>query len=365
MVGSLLPVSPPQTDPRIPIAAKDQAALEKYVGSCHSLGRYAAKDVLVVRGYSGDLQLWVSPTYSGYRNAWVSAFGPVVAAHDVDHVYSKKRGELYGYAYVRLALVDGKTNQRSGEFEALMGKVGKANEAFLGQPLQAQEIRYADDVQALKLKHLSFKPNQRYAETQKPGQAILSGTRLVGPTKPVTPQAQRVTVPLNAPRAVVAAKPLVTAKSWKPAPPKRSLQVTSVTLHRTATDVRVVPGAKSYAWSGAVVEWLMGALITAVNHKRTQEALDKILAGVEKHIPENGGVLIAVVYEQPDNAVQYGHSTELFLYAYVMGYGETALDAYLKYQEETSRPGYATLSPGARKSWAKVEHHVWVRLEEH
>ena len=240
----------------------------------------------------------------------------------------------------------------------------EANEKFLGQPLQPQEIRYADDVQELKLKHLHFKPSQRYAEIQKPGQAILGGTRLVGTTKPVTPQAQRVTVPLTAPRTVVAAKPLVTAKGWKPAPPKRPLQVTSVTVHRTATDIRVVPAPKSYEWSGAVVEWLMGALITAVNYKRTQEALDKILAGVEKHIPENGGVLIAVVYEQPGNADQYGYSTELFLYAYVMGYGETALDAYLKYQEETSRPGYATLSPAAKKNWSKVEHHVWVRAGE-
>ncbi|RKH07444.1 hypothetical protein D7X74_32935 [Corallococcus sp. CA047B] len=363
MVGSLLPVSPPQTDPPIPVAAKSRQSLEQYIGHCESLGRYQVQDVLVVRSYAGDLQLWVNPSYPDYRKAWVSAFGAVPTGHDVDHVYSKARGVLYGYGYVRLALVDGGINKGSGTFEKLMGQVYQEN-VSQGFAMQPPEIRYADDVQALKLKHVSFKPRQKYAESTKPGQAILGGTRLTGTTKPLTPLAQRVVVPLATPRNVATSKPLVTPKALKPTVPKRPLQVTAVTVHRTGSGIRVVSAPKSYEWSGAVVEWLMSALITSVNYKRTQEALDKILAGVEQHIPKNGGVLIATVYEQPGNADQYGYSTELFMYAYVMAYGTTAQEACQRYEEELAHRGGATLSPAARQSWRKVEHHVWVQAGE-
>ncbi|RKH03481.1 hypothetical protein [Corallococcus carmarthensis] len=345
-------MSPPQTDPRIPIAAKDQAALAKYIGHCESLGRYQAKDVLVVRGYGGDLQLWVNPSYSNYRTAWVSAFGTVPTGYDVDHVYSKDRGTRYGYGYVRLALVDGSINKGSGTVEKLMGQVHQEN-VKAGYAMQPPEIRYADDVQERKLRHVSFKPSQGYAERQKPGQAILGGSRLVGVTKPLPPLAQPV--PLTQPRNEVAVKPLV---------PQRKLRVTSVTIQPAGTGVRVFTGPKSYEWSGAVVGWVMSGLVTAVNSKRMEEALDKILPRVEPHIPKGGGVLLATMYEHPDNADQYNFSTDMFMYAYVLGYGATAQEAYQHYLKESSRPGYATLSPAAQKNWSKVEHHVWVSADE-
>ncbi|MCY1030685.1 hypothetical protein OV207_04400 [Corallococcus sp. BB11-1] len=359
MVGSLLPVSPPQIDPRIPVAAKSRQSLEQFIGSCEALGRYQSQDVLVVRSYQGDLQLWVNPSYPDYRKAWVSAFGAAPTGYDVDHVYSKERGKLYGYGYVRLALVHQSPNRGSGTFEKLMGQVFEEN-VRQGHAMQAPEIRYADAVQELKLQHVWFTPGKLYAENKKPGQAILGGTRLAGGQKPANTRLQPE-LPLTRQRNAAVTKPLVTPKAVKPQVPQRPLQVSAVTIHRTGGDVRVVTAPRSYEWSGAVVEWLMSALISAVNHKRTQEALDKILAGVEPHIPKNGGVLIATVYEQPGNAAQYGYSTELFMYAYVMAYGATAQEAYQRYEEETSRPGYATLSPAAKKNWSKVEHHVWVQ----
>ncbi|TSC31312.1 hypothetical protein [Corallococcus sp. Z5C101001] len=363
MLGSALSVSPPPPDPRIPIAARDQAALEKYIGHCEALGRYQAQDVLVVRGYAGDLQLWVNPSYPGYRKAWVSAFGSVPAGHDVDHVYSKERGKQYGYGYVRLALVDGSINKGSGTFEKLMGQVHREN-VMAGHVMQPPEIRYADDVQELKLRHVSFKPAQKYAENKKPGQAILGGTRLVGATKPAGSQVPRPTLPLTPPRNVVAVKPLVTPTAPRMLAPKQPLQVSAVTLHRTATEVRVVTAPRSHAWSGAVVGWLMGALVDAVNAKRMREAMDRLMAGVEKHLPKDGGALIAVVYEQPDNAASYNFSPELFLTVYVMGYGATAQEAYQQYQREISAPGHATLSAAAQKNWSKLERHVWVQAGE-
>ncbi|WP_338268653.1 hypothetical protein [Corallococcus caeni] len=358
---------PPVVDPPIPVAAKDQAALEKYVGHCYSLARYQSTDVLVVESFTGEKQLWVSPHYGGYRNAWTAAFGPVVSGHDVDHIYSKNRGKMYGYGYVRCALVDSKANQRSGEFESLMGKVFEANKAFHGnQAMQAQEIRYADAVQEAKLKHLAFKPKDSYAPLQRQGQAILSGSRLVGKTTRLTPQSgPQVTVPLQpVSTQPVAVKPQLTPVPLKPLPPARKFQVTAVTLRRTSNAIEVVPGTKSYNWSASVVEWIMSGLITAANYKRTQAALDKILDRVGPHLPKNGGVLIATIYEHPDNAAQYGYSTELFMYAYVLGYGATAQEAYEHHLQEISRPGYATLSPAAKKNWSKVEHHVWIRSED-
>ncbi|WP_375759861.1 hypothetical protein [Corallococcus exercitus] len=363
---------PPVVDPPIPVAAKDQAALEKYVGHCYSLARYQSADVLVVESFTGEKQLWVSPHYGGYRNAWIAAFGPVVSGHDVDHIYSKNRGKMYGYGYVRCALVDSKANQRSGEFESLMGKVFEANKAFHGnQAMQAQEIRYADPVQEAKLKHLAFKPKEGYAPLQRQGQAILSGSRLVGKTTRLTPQpGPQVAVPLKpvstTPPTAATVKPQLTPVPLKPSPPVRQFQVTAVTLRRmpTSNGIEVVTGTKSYNWSASVVEWIMSGLITAANYKRTQEKLDKILERVGPHLPKNGGVLIATVYEQPNNAAQYGYSTELFLYAYVLGIGATPQEAYQRYLAETSRPDYATLSPAARKNWSKVEHHVWIRSED-
>ncbi|WP_043321715.1 hypothetical protein [Corallococcus coralloides] len=333
---------------------KDRVALEKYVGHCLSLGGYDIKNVLAVRGYGGDLQLWVSPSYPDYRKAWVSAFGPVPAEHDVDHVYSKEQGKRYGYGYVRLAAVIEPINRGSGTYEKLMGKVYQEN-VKAGFAMQPPEIRYADAVQELKLGHLSFKPAQGYAETRRPGQAVLGGTQWVGRTKPLTPLAQPGTVPLTPSQNVVTVKPLV---------PKRNLLVSPVTVRRAGTTVHVVAAQKSYAWSGSVVEWLMSGLITAVNHKQTQEALDRILAGVEPHLPKEGGVLIATIYQHPDNASQYGYSTELFMYAYVLGYGATPQEAYQHHLKEISRPGYATLSPAATNNWSKVEHHVWVTADE-
>ncbi|MFP2898163.1 hypothetical protein [Corallococcus sp. 4LFB] len=250
-----------------------------------------------------------------------------------------------------------------------MGKVFEANKAFHGdQAMQAQEIRYADAVQEAKLKHLAFKPKEAYAPLQRQGQAILSGSRLVGKTTRLTPQpGPRVTVPLQPVSTQPAAvKSQLTPVPLKPLPPARRFQVTAVTLRRmpTSNGIEVVTGTKSYNWSASVVEWIMSGLITAANYKRTQEKLDKILERVGPHLPKNGGVLIATVYEQPNNAAQYGYSTELFLYAYVLGIGATPQEAYQRYLEKTSRPDYATLSPAARKNWSKVEHHVWIRSED-
>ena len=52
------------------------------------------------------------------------------------------------------------------------------------------------------------------------------------------------------------------------------------------------------------------------------------------------------------------------MYAYVLDYGATAQEAYQRHLERISRPGYATLSPAARKNWSKGEHHVWVQATD-
>ncbi|WP_257453454.1 hypothetical protein [Archangium lipolyticum] len=343
---------------QIPIAAKSLASLEKYVGRSVPLKGYSSANAILINSYSGEQQLWVSPSFAGYKNAWVKAFGslPTNAQYDVDHIYTKVRAQMYGYQYVRLALVDHRINRGNGAgIEKMWQKIPIPPDYTL------PDIRYADYTQELKLQHISLTPSKKYSEKEVPGKAILG--RPVPQPSPSAPPVRKPTVKTTGPaRPASSSVPKVRST---PATVSHKLRCVPVDIQRAGKVQRVVVRPKSYGWSANVLEWIMGGLVALSNRAPTQEALDKILAGTRNHIPPGGGVLVALVYKEPNNASQYGFSTQYFMYAYVMGYGRTAQEAHQKYQAELTARNNATISPGTQEGWHKVEHLLWFTAAPH
>jgi hypothetical protein len=96
------------------VAARHRAALDSYVGKTEALGRRRENSVLIVKT-QGERQLWVSPDYGSYRDAWAEAFPdqPIPKGFDIDHVHNSDRAAKEGWGYVRLACIPASANRRA------------------------------------------------------------------------------------------------------------------------------------------------------------------------------------------------------------------------------------------------------------
>lgn len=103
-------------DPRIPIAARSLAALRQKVGPVETVGGTKNDNAVVVDAGDHRRQLWVRPSYAGYRDAWRRVHVFVPPLMDVDHIYNRARARVLNYEYVRLFLCDSTVNQRHGAF---------------------------------------------------------------------------------------------------------------------------------------------------------------------------------------------------------------------------------------------------------
>jgi hypothetical protein len=120
----------------IPIAARDQHAIETYVGKvvsslahngsslavlvhAHDAGklddRLAIWDVPSAITLHAQMQVWVHVDYTAYRQAYRRAFPDANLAHLVlDHVMNRRVARLKGFAYVRIVPISRGANSSHG-----------------------------------------------------------------------------------------------------------------------------------------------------------------------------------------------------------------------------------------------------------
>lgn len=103
-------------NPQIPIAARSLSVLKRKVGRVEPLSGTRNDNVLMVDPGDHRRQVWVRPSYTSYRDAWLRVHLHVAPQMDVDHVYNRARAQVAGYEYVRLVLCPATVNQRHGSF---------------------------------------------------------------------------------------------------------------------------------------------------------------------------------------------------------------------------------------------------------
>ena len=90
------------------------------------------------------LQVWVSPNYTRYRNAYVRAFGRESVSDKVlAHVYNRRMAVLRGYGFVRLVPVSRRANSSSG-FAEQWGVELAAGDLGARRRERGLRIQYAD-----------------------------------------------------------------------------------------------------------------------------------------------------------------------------------------------------------------------------
>ena len=159
----------------LPIAARDEAAVEKYVGRTQVVSGRTPNKALLVE-YHGAVsapdqglhiwkvpgsellhaprQIWVHVNYTGYRRAYeknMPASG--LAGHVIDHVVNRRFARLLGYQFVRLAPISREANTSSGggpEKESV-----KAQQGDYGPPNRSKaNVCYADPSDIVKMLNL-------------------------------------------------------------------------------------------------------------------------------------------------------------------------------------------------------------------
>ena len=120
----------------VPIAARDRAAIERYVGRIVSqLTATSADDALLVEAYAPEKpdprlaiwdvpeavvlhfprQVWVHVDYRAYRHAYRQAFPDVdLAGLVLDHVMNRRVARFKGFKYLRIVPISRGTNSSHG-----------------------------------------------------------------------------------------------------------------------------------------------------------------------------------------------------------------------------------------------------------
>lgn len=158
----------------VPIAAVDEAAIERYIGRIAAdLAPGTPGRAFVVDRYEvppmnprlpiWDLpqssvlheprQVWVDVNYSAYRSAYVKAF-PDQGVQDrvIDHVFNRRIARLVGCRYVRLVPISRAANSSSGVMSEVYG-VDHQRSRLL-RPTGGERplaIRYADLADIVKM----------------------------------------------------------------------------------------------------------------------------------------------------------------------------------------------------------------------
>lgn len=116
----------------IPIVAKDRRAIEDHIGDVVSV--VSPDKALLVRvdpppppdmrlpifshpnitNLFQELQLWVSPEYTRYRNAWKRSLGPATIEGKVlHHIYNRRMAKLREFEYIRIVSISRRANSSS------------------------------------------------------------------------------------------------------------------------------------------------------------------------------------------------------------------------------------------------------------
>jgi hypothetical protein len=161
----------------VPVAARDQRAIETYVGTiARSLAHDASTKALLVAAYDpGALderlaiwgvpeaavlhartQVWVHVDYTAYRRAYRRAFPDAALADLVlDHVMNRRVARLKGFQYLRIVPVSRGTNSSHGGLSEGWGvayhstpRMREKNQASLAA------VQYADIADIAKMLNL-------------------------------------------------------------------------------------------------------------------------------------------------------------------------------------------------------------------
>jgi len=157
----------------IPIAARDEKAIELYIGSIvGSLTPRNADRSLLVQAYPGpevDLrvpvwqlkesavlkastQVWVDVDLSSYRRACVRAFPAEVTGKVLDHIMNRRVGRLKGFRYVRIVPISRAANSCSGGLTEKWGaEYHRTPRMIVVNSRNAARIQYADVADLVKM----------------------------------------------------------------------------------------------------------------------------------------------------------------------------------------------------------------------
>ena len=116
----------------VPVAADDESAITDHIGDIvrvyHPDGHWSSPlihhrsatsgyrfgPVLCASVFFEPLQVWVNPSYTRYRQAYVRAKGhESVSGKVLAHVYNRRMAMLRGYGFVRLVPVSRRANSSS------------------------------------------------------------------------------------------------------------------------------------------------------------------------------------------------------------------------------------------------------------
>jgi len=178
----------------IPIAARDEDALERFVGKIATILPCGRHKAIIVHAYDppaadarlpiweqpgaailrAPRQLWVDVDARPYRRAYAAAF----PAEDLrglvlDHVMNRRVARLKGFRYVRIVPISRAANSRSGGLSEKWGVAYHATPAMIAKNRQSPAfIQYADLADIVKM--LDLKTGGSLQDGVNEGQALVT-----------------------------------------------------------------------------------------------------------------------------------------------------------------------------------------------
>jgi len=157
----------------VPIAARDQTAIQRFVGSTTVVKHGGRANALLVevdppRNSNPKLRIWALPEsavlhkrlqvwvhvdYAGYRAAYAAALpNEPIGNHVLDHVMNRRFARLLGFEYVRLVPISRSANSSSGTIAEAYGVDYQNSLAPAArQRWRSRFIQYADFADIVKM----------------------------------------------------------------------------------------------------------------------------------------------------------------------------------------------------------------------
>lgn len=146
----------------VPVVAEDEAAITDHIGDIVQIlspGRALVvaidpppeRDIRLpiwahpmATVFFEPFQVWVNPSYTRYRQAYVRAKGhESVSGKVLAHVYNRRMATLRGYGFVRLVPVSRRANS-SASFTEQWGVEGASSDAGARKRKRGLRMQYAD-----------------------------------------------------------------------------------------------------------------------------------------------------------------------------------------------------------------------------
>ena len=161
----------------IPIAARNEAAIEKYIGRiARVLSPASLNKALLVHPYNAPplnrrlpiwaikesailhhpQQVWVHIDYKGYRAAYAKAFpGESLKDAVLDHILNRKMARAMRFDYLRIVPISREANSSSGGLPEKWGIAYQSNPSMVTSNSQSKSfIKYADLQDIVKMLNL-------------------------------------------------------------------------------------------------------------------------------------------------------------------------------------------------------------------